>query len=69
MATNMFKDLFTLHDFMLFDNNHDMRLNFNSKVPLNNFKGKTKQNRKPHSAALLLCIVVVTPSLNFLSFQ
>lgn len=45
MATNMFKDLFTLPDFMLFDNNHDMRLNFNSKVPLNNFKGKTKQNK------------------------
>ena len=63
MATNMFKDLFTLPDFILFDNNHDMRLNFNYKVPLNNFKGnKTKQNRKPHSAALLHCIVVVTPS-------
>lgn len=60
MATNMFKDLFTLPDFIVFDNNHDMRLNFNSKVPLNNFKGK--QNRKPHSAALLHCIVVVTPS-------
>lgn len=44
MATNMFKDLFTLPDFILFDNNHDMRLNFNYKVPLNNFKGK-KQNK------------------------
>lgn len=62
MATNMFKDLFTLPDFMLFDNNHEMRLNFNSKVPLNNFKEKKKKNRKPHSAALLHCIVVVTPS-------
>lgn len=43
MATNMFKDLFTLPDFMLFDNNHEMRLNFNSKVPLNNFKEKKKK--------------------------
>lgn len=45
MATNVFNNLFTLPDFMLFDNNHDMRLNFNSKVPLNNFKKKKKQTK------------------------
>lgn len=40
-AINMFNDLFTLPDFMLFDNNRDIRLNFNSKVSLNNSKEKT----------------------------